>query len=318
MTEENRKAELALQKNLDAACGSKQNVVRVSDNLFDRIQAGNGLTAKNQSQMSKITILPDVAEEPVSREPYIEALKDFHARIAALLINLTDLGELSNRGRVVRLTTSLELLAKARKKKVPYGIGKFVRAAVNELVSLREAATIGDLKDDQIDLRSTKAILTQIEVLLVKEAELANAGSETDEVFEGDVEGVLALANAQTTLPPLDGNVFVLARVPVVPVPATGFLATKKVKALGFDAQDAGGYAILSNQIVIGVSPKSAKDIHIALEQFSAERLVLVDSRGHGKNGVMWYWVLREEDLARFSQAFSGGALKLQSWGLAI
>jgi hypothetical protein len=318
MTEENRKAELALQKNLDAACGSKQNVVRVSDNLFDRIQAGNGLTAKNQSQMSKITILPDVAEEPVSREPYIEALKDFHARIAALLINLTDLGELSNRGRVVRLTTSLELLAKARKKKVPYGLGKFVRAAVNELVSLREAATIGDLKDDQIDLRSTKAILTQIEVLLVKEAELANAGSETDEVFEGDVEGVLALANAQTTLPPLDGNVFVLARVPVVPVPATGFLATKKVKALGFDAQDAGGYAILSNQIVIGVSPKSAKDIHIALEQFSAERLVLVDSRGHGKNGVMWYWVLREEDLARFSQAFSGGALKLQSWGLAI
>jgi hypothetical protein len=318
MTEENRKAELALQKNLDAACGSKQNVVRVSDNLFDRIQAGNGLTAKNQSQMSKITILPDVAEEPVSREPYIEALKDFHARIAALLMNLTDLGELSNRGRVVRLTTSLELLAKARKKKVPYGIGKFVRAAVNELVSLREAATIGDLKDDQIDLRSTKAILTQIEVLLVKEAELANAGSETDEVFEGDVEGVLALANAQTTLPPLDGNVFVLARVPVVPVPATGFLATKKVKALGFDAQDAGGYAILSNQIVIGVSPKSAKDIHIALEQFSAERLVLVDSRGHGKNGVMWYWVLREEDLARFSQAFSGGALKLQSWGLAI
>jgi hypothetical protein len=318
MTEENRKAELALQKNLDAACGSKQNVVRVSDNLFDRIQAGNGLTAKNQSQMSKITILPDVAEEPVSREPYIEALKDFHARIAALLMNLTDLGELSNRGRVVRLTTSLELLAKARKKKVPYGLGKFVRAAVNELVSLREAATIGDLKDDQIDLRSTKAILTQIEVLLVKEAELANAGSETDEVFEGDVEGVLALANAQTTLPPLDGNVFVLARVPVVPVPATGFLATKKVKALGFDAQDAGGYAILSNQIVIGVSPKSAKDIHIALEQFSAERLVLVDSRGHGKNGVMWYWVLREEDLARFSQAFSGGALKLQSWGLAI
>jgi hypothetical protein len=318
MTEENRKAELALQKNLDAACGSKQNVVRVSDNLFDRIQAGNGLTAKNQSQMSKITILPDVAEEPVSREPYIEALKDFHARIAALLMNLTDLGELSNRGRVVRLTTSLELLAKARKKKVPYGLGKFVRAAVNELVSLREAATIGDLKDDQIDLRSTKAILTQIEVLLVKEAELANTGSETDEVFEGDVEGVLALANAQTTLPPLDGNVFVLARVPVVPVPATGFLATKKVKALGFDAQDAGGYAILSNQIVIGVSPKSAKDIHIALEQFSAERLVLVDSRGHGKNGVMWYWVLREEDLARFSQAFSGGALKLQSWGLAI
>jgi hypothetical protein len=297
---------------------AKTNVVRVADSLFDRIQARNGLTAKNQSQMSKITILPDVAEEPVSREPYIQSLKDFHATVAGLLMNLTGLVEVSNRSRVVHLTTSLELLASARKKKVPYGLGKFVRAAVNELVSLREAATIGDLTDDQIDLRSTKAIITQIDILLVKEAELANAGSETDEVFEGDVEGVLALANAQTTLPTLGDNVFVLARVPVVPVPAAGFLATKKVNALGFEAKDAGGYAIMSNQIVIGVSPKSAKDIHIALEQFRAERLVLVDSRGHGKNGVLWYWVLRQEDLARFSLAFSGGALKLQSWGLAI
>ncbi len=297
---------------------AKTNVVRVADSLFDRIQARNGLTAKNQSQMSKITILPDVAEEPVSREPYIQSLKDFHATVAGLLMNLTGLGKVSNRSRVVHLTTSLELLASARKKKAPYGLGKFVRAAVNELVSLREAATIGDLTDDQIELRSTKAILTQIDILLVKEAELANAGSETDEVFEGDVEGVLALANAQTTLPTLGDNVFVLARVPVVPVPAAGFLATKKVNALGFEAKDAGGYAIMSNQIVIGVSPKSAKDIHIALEQFRAERLVLVDSRGHGKNGVLWYWVLRQEDLARFSLAFSGGALKLQSWGLAI
>jgi hypothetical protein len=298
---------------------TKQNLVRVADSLFDRIQATNGLTAKNQSQMSKITILQDVPEEETpSREPYIQALKDFHARIAGLLLNLEDLQELSNRGRVVRLTTTLELLADARKKKVPYGLGKFVRAAVNELVSLREAATIGDLTSDQIDLRSTNAILTQIDVLLVKEAELASAGSETDDVFGGDVEGVLALANAQTTLPPLGGNVFVLARVPVVPVPAAGFLAVKKVTALGFDAKDAGGYAIMSNQLVIGVSPKSAGDIHIALEQYRAERLVLVDSRGHGKNGILWYWCMRSEDLANFSQAFSGGSLKLQSWGLAI
>jgi hypothetical protein len=317
MTERNIEREL--QQSLDAAVGAKRNVVRVADSLFDRIQARNGLTAKNQSQMSKITILQDVPEvEAPSREPYIQSLKDFHALIAALLMHLNDLKGLSNNGRVVRLTTALEMLADARRKKVPYGLGKFVRASVNELVSLREAATLGDLTSAQIDLRSTNAILTQIDILLVKEAEFANVTSETDEVFEGDVEGVLALANAQTTLPPLAGNVFVLARVPVVPVPAAGFLATKKVSALGFDAKDAGGYAIMAHQIVIGVSPKSASDINLALEQFRSERLVLVDSRGHGKNGVMWYWAMRSEDLAKFSQAFSGGSLKLQSWGLAI
>lgn len=92
----------------------------------------------------------------------------------------------------------------------------------------------------------------------------------------------------------------------------------KKVLALGFDAKDAGGYAIMSNQFVIGVSPKSASDIHIALEQFRAERLVLVDPRGHGKSGTLWFWCMRSEDLANFSKAFSGGSLKLQSWGLAL
>lgn len=298
---------------------TKQNLVRVADSLFDRIQASNGLTAKNQSQMSKITILQDVPEEETpSREPYIQSLKDFHANVSAWLLDLDCLTGQSNAGRALRLTKILELFASARKKKVPYGLGKFVRAAVNELVSLREAATLGDLTDAQIELRSTAAIITQIDVLLVKEAELAAAGSETDDVFEGDVEGVLALANAQTTLPALGSEVFVLARVPVVPVPATGFLATKKVNALGFDAKDAGGYAIMSNQLVIGVSPRSASDIHIALAQFRAERLVLVDSRGHGKNGTLWFWAMREQDMAQFSQAFSGGSLKLQSWGLAI
>ncbi len=297
---------------------ARQNLVRVADSLFDRIQAYNGLTAKNQSQMSKITILQDVSEDPPSREPYVQSLKDFHALIAGLIMDLESLTGLSNKVRVIHLTTALERLANARKKKVPHGLGKFVRASVNELVSLREAATIGDLTDAQIDLHSTKGIISQVDLLLVKEAQLSSAGVEGSDVFEGDVEAVLSLANAQTALPPLNDNVFVIARVPVVPVPAAGFLAAKKVSSLGFEAKDAGGYAIMSNQVVIGVSPKSASDIHIALEQFRSERLVLVDSRGHGKNGILWYWAMREEDLARFSLAFSGGSLKLQSWGLAI
>jgi hypothetical protein len=318
MTERNIEREL--QQSLDAAVGAKRNVVRVADSLFDRIQARNGLTAKNQSQMSKITTLPDSPEEETpSREPYVQSLKEFRVRVNLAIRSLGSLmGSGNQSNRIARLTDMLDFLARERRNKVPYGLGKFIRAAVNELVSLREAATIGDLSDDQINLRSTNAIVTQINALLEKEAELANASTETDEVFEGDVEGVLALANAQTTLPKLDSNVFVLARVPVVPVPATGFLATKKVNGLGFDAKDAGGYAIMSHQIVIGVSPKSASDIHIALEQFRAERLVLVDSRGHGKNGVLWYWAMRADDLAQFSKAFSGGSLKLQSWGLAI
>jgi hypothetical protein len=80
MTERNIEREL--QQSLDAAVGAKRNVVRVADSLFDRIQARNGLTAKNQSQMSKITTLPDSPEEETpSREPYVQSLKEFRVRV---------------------------------------------------------------------------------------------------------------------------------------------------------------------------------------------------------------------------------------------
>jgi hypothetical protein len=318
MSEEKRNIEDDLQRQLEAAAGAKTNVVRVADSLFDRIQARRGLAGKNQSQMAKLATFNEVPEEETpSREPYRKALNEFRKRVASAIKQLGSLDG-NQPYRIQRLTDMLDFLARERRNKVPYGLGKFVRASVNELVSLREAATLGDLRDDQIDLHSTNAIVAQVDILLAKEDELAKASEQTDDVFEGDVEGILALATAQTALPPLEDNVFVIARVPVVPVPLTGFLASKKVASLGFDATDAGGYAIMANQIVVGVSPKSSSDIQIALAQFSSERLVLVDNRGQGKNGVLWYWAMRADDLARFAKAFSGGSLKLQSWGLAI
>lgn len=297
----------------------KQNLVRVADSLFDRIQARRGLTAKNQSQLAKITILQDTQEEETpSREAYAKALNEFRDRVKNAILDLGDLSNGTQSSRIRRLTDMLDFLAKERKNKVPYGLGKYVRAAVNELVSLREAATLGDLTGDQITLRSTHGVITRVEELLEKEAVLAKTDKETDDVFEGDIENILSLASANTTLPVLGDNPFVIARVPIVPVPTTGILVAKKMAALGFDVSDAGGYAIMANQVVIGVSPKTPSDVHSALEQFQGERIVLVDARPQGKKGVLWYWVMRSEDLSRLAKAFSGNSLKLQSWGIAI
>lgn len=304
---------------IEGGSGGKGHSVRVADSLFDRIQARNGLATRNQSQMSKLTFRAESADvDPPSREPYVRSLKAFRERIVDAIQDLGDLHGIGNSARIRRLTDMLAILSDARKQKVPYGLGKFVRASVNELVSLREASTLGDLTDDQIDLHSTNFIVTQIDVLLAKEAELVRRAEESDDVFEGDVEGVLALAQAHTTLPGLGDELFVLARVPVIPIPASGFLAPKKIESLGFEAKDAGGYAILENQVVIGVSPSSPADIQSALKIFDSEALVLVDPRPQGKKGVLWFWVMREENLNKFSKAFPSNALKLQSWGLAI
>src|ERR1700749_337830 len=114
MTEENRNLEL--QRALDAAAGSKTNVVRVADSLFDRVQARQGLMGKNQSQMAKRSMLHDVPEEEIpSREPYIAALKEFRTRVANAVGALGSLVGVSNRARIENLTVILDFLARERR-----------------------------------------------------------------------------------------------------------------------------------------------------------------------------------------------------------
>jgi hypothetical protein len=295
-----------------------KNLVWVADSNFDRLQARSGLTLKNQSQMSK---LPDIREPaPVKdRAEYIASLTEFRDRYELATHRLFEMKGVDAARQIKRLTLALQFLENERRNKVPYGTGKAVRAAINECVSLREAAYLGELTDDLIDLSAAQALIGTINSLISKSQVKDEDEAVEDAVFDPRLGALLENASAQTALPKLEGKPYVVAKVPLIPV-AT--MSHTKLQNRGFAATNAGGYLIIADQIVLGVAPKSgieqADEFRRALRRETRQKLVFVDQRPAGHKGVLWYWMMRESDLQSFLAAFPNNALKLQSWGLAI
>lgn len=297
-----------------------KNLVWVADSNFDRMQARAGLTLKNQSQMSK---LPDIREpEPVkSNEEYIARLKEFRARCEVATRRLHAMKGIDKARQIRRLTLAMTFFEDERKAKVPYGTGRAVRAVLNELTSLREAAYLGELTDALIDLSATDALFETIDALTEKAVEKSNEEEQpSDSVFDPNIVSILERASAQTTLPKLtDEKPFVLARVPVIPVASMSYA---KLQSRDFNVTNVGGYLMVNDQIVLGISPKQGFDaanrIRIEIRKQTKQKLVFVDERPTGHKGALWYWLMRESDLQQFMAAFPNNTLKVQSWGLAV
>jgi hypothetical protein len=139
-------------------------------------------------------------------------------------------------------------------------------------------------------------------------------------VFDQNLVSVLEHASAQTTLPRLtEEKPFVLARVPVIPV---ANMSHAKLQGRDFKVTNVGGYLMMNDQIVLGISPKQGFDaanrIRMEIRKQTKQKLVFVDERPTGHNGALWYWLMHESDLQQFMAAFPNNTLKVQSWGLAV
>lgn len=295
-----------------------KNLVRVVDSNFDRKQARAGMTLKNQSQMSKLPTIRE-PEPSKSREGYIRTLNEFRERCAEATRRLHSMKGISLARQIKRLTIAMQFFEDERKAKVPYGTGKAVRAVLNELTSLREAAYLDELTDELIDLSSTLALFTTIDSLIEKSTLKDKEEAVEEDVFEPNLVEVLQNASAQTSLPKLNGQPFVLARVPVIPV---ANMSLSKLQGRDFQVTNVGGYLMIGDQVVLGISPKlgfeQANEIRLRIRKQTKQKFVFVDERPSGHKGVLWYWLMRESDLMNFSTAFQNNTLKVQSWGLAV
>lgn len=296
-----------------------KNLVRIADSNFDRMQARAGLTLKNQSQMAK---LPDIREPYPSKnnEEYIARLTEFRERCKEATRRLHSMHGIAPARQIKRLTLAMAFFEQERKAKVPYGAGKAVRAVLNELTSLREAAYLDELTDDLIDLSATNALFETIEMLIARTIEKSKEEEPADSVFDPNLVSILERASAQTTLPRLTADKpFVLARVPVIPV-AT--MSQAKLQGREFNVTNVGGYLMMNEQLVLGISPKEGFDaanrIRLEIRKQTKQKLVFVDERPAGHKGALWYWLMHESDLQQFTATFPNNTLKVQSWGLAV
>ncbi|BAG41448.1 hypothetical protein [Ralstonia phage phiRSL1] len=137
-----------------------------------------------------------------------------------------------------------------------------------------------------------------------------------------------------TALHALKEQHVVVTRAPIIPI-APGLEAVK-LKAQGFNVQDMGGYPVIHDQLVLGVSRKAveatnggkapkpdsffkmAASLKRQLEKRMKQKLVFVDEKSHGAHGGSWFWLMKERDADQLARAFPSKQIKIQRFGFAF
>jgi hypothetical protein len=261
----------------------KKNEMRVVDSNFDRMQARQGLRAKNQSQMSKIIPMlqvgtkatPDHDQTIAGLEKRIADLREMGSVLTTAFQKLWTAHKVSQERQMKRLTVALLALEEQRKLRRMQGTTKYVRAASNELTGTREALFVDGLDIDPQNLMSCKTLLKKLDELAAQTAKKVNqamleretdpdADSESSEmsrdpVFADDVADVIRATNEQAkAIPSFEDKPFVVARIPVIPVAKTS-LSIDRLRSRGFVVASLGGYPVINNQLVIGINGKDVE-----------------------------------------------------------
>lgn len=326
---------------------SMKNPVRVADSNFDRLQARNGLTAKNASQMDRIVAALAAGGTPVAsseekiarQEKRIAALNVLSKRLHNLNAHMADLYMSDKSERMRKLTAARKAVQNLLDAEdLPTGIGKYLRACANELTSLYEGTYVGASVDRKtLTLLSVAKAIEQVaHAKETSEARILAIKAETAEsvgVGVTDETERVIKRNAQDSakMPSLKNREYAVARVAVIPVlpkaPPSEVLLPA-LKRRGFNVDDMAGYVAIHNQLVLGINKstlkrgvdvmKAAKAMKSTLEQSMGTKLAFVSEKPAGYAGGAWFWLATEREMTQLAKALPGGRVNLSSWGFAF
>lgn len=329
----------------------KNRGTRVADNMFDRIQIRNGVGAKAQSQMDRVVSALQSSGKPLEDDASIATRLE--ARVAKLATlqeelkkihgSLSELYVLEPPRQLKRITSSMRKIEAMIANKPPVGVSKFLKVTMNELTSLREGVYIGAAtkKKSLVVLSVGQAVTALAEMQntsAARKEKITAAGKNDDGLYTDDALRVIKDSEHESKK--LDGihkKDFVVCRVPVIPV-AKSFLTADALKRKGFKVENLGGYAVMHNQIVIGVSKvmlemkdgenskiikperflAAAEQVRKMLSKQLGRKLVFVSESPYGAQGGAWFWVMGENELNLFASAFPGKRVQMTRWGFAF
>lgn len=323
----------------------KNNVQRVADSNFDRMQARTGLTAKNQSQMNKLLPALRMGSKLDDTETTMRKALERADALNMLAQNLTEverglkkIHRKSYDRRMLALTEALHTLTTLSKSKPPQGTTKLIRHCLNEITSLREGVYTGEAESAaDLELTMVPSAIQKIRELAVRaghrlmEARAEDEGRDShDDLNEEEVSEVMSRANASELILKLRETPVLFARTAVMPIPEKAPFNVRAVRAAGFEVDTLGGYPVVYDQIVMGINPKLLVQTHGVLHEYlttarkyvracsrrEGRDLIFVDDRPHGLGPGVWFWIMDADRISSFAQAFPGSAIKLRGWGL--
>jgi hypothetical protein len=331
-----------------------KNQQRVVDSNFDRLQARNGTSAKNQSQMVKLLPQlslsgkkgPDEAQILAKMEKRAQALAELQTTLSKATLSVSKLYVAEKPQQLKKLTAALKTVKTILENKPPLGVSKALKACVNELTSLREGVYLGTATDKKTlsiiacqDATKVVASLIESNAKSIERAKTEALGSEeADEQMYDEALKVLQQTQKEShNLNKIKEHGWAVARVPVIPI-AKFNLSVEKLRTLGFKADSVGGYPVIHNQLVIGISKNMldikesqkgkstdpakfravADQLRKELSKHQKVKLHFVDERAYGATGGAWFWVMPEQQLNLLASAFPGKRIVMQRWGFAF
>lgn len=292
-------------------------------NSFDKLENAGILGAKQLTD-DQINANLDIR---------VDKLKGLLATLAKVEIATTDLHKFSTTGLLKQLTAVLNTVkVLVTSKGLPAGSKSHLVALVNELTSLREGAfldlaftkdslTIGYLSKAQI------AIANLIDVSILRKEKLSSDSSNpyASSEFYRLAEDVINRNREATDKLVIDATQpFIIARLPVVP--ADSFISVDKLKKTGILCDSISGYAVINDQILLGISRKllapnltvkdEAERLRKALQKETKTKLNFVSPKAYAFKGRAWFWLMHDKDLDLLATACTGSQVNIQSWGI--
>jgi hypothetical protein len=332
-----------------------KNPQRVVDSNFDRFQARNNLVSKNQSQLNKLLPQLELRAKKAPEETQVKeklqarakALVALKAKLEKATLKVSKLYVVEKPEQLKRLTSALKTVQTILASKPPLGVSKCLKAASNELTSLREGVFIGAAVDKKTlsIIACTKAVKHVEQLIANAQNAVANVGQEEEvraaESEENEVDNfgkVLKQTEKEAhNIDALQKKPYVLTRVPVVPL-LKGAINTGALNKAGFKIDRIGDYNVFHNQLVLGINksflelrkgqierqidPKKimakANEIKKMVEKETGVKYHFVLDKPYGAKGGSWFWLMTERDLSAFSKAFPGGFVKVERFGFAF
>jgi hypothetical protein len=327
----------------------------VVDSNFDRAQARRGLTAKNQSQMTKLLPIlqlsgkkgPEPEQVIAKLETRAVKLKELKVKLDKTNVSLSKLYVVERDQQLKKLSANLKKIKAILEEGAPIGVSKHLKACLNELTSLREGVYTGaELDEEGATVLTVAEAVTHVTQLIASnkktiartKAEMVGASVEDDESYYADVTKVLAATQQQSqNLDGLKTRPFVVARAPVIPMAKSGLNPTK-LQQQGFKTDNMAGYPVMHNQLVLGINKsmlelkdkeksKSIKSdrvfaealkVKAVIEKQTKQKLFFVDEKPHGASGGSWFWLMPEREINAFAKAFPDRHVSLLRFGFAF
>ncbi len=311
----------------------KQNNSAFGKNNFDRLEAA-GLVSNGEDES---------VVQKNKAEARVLALTDLDAKLQRITASAEKLYVQAKPQQLKTLSVAITAATRIMQEGMPTGAKKHLTAFVNELTSLREGVFLGTATDKKTlaliachDARAEiQALKATTEARIHRIMADSSNNQDLEQFFKQAGDVINKHAGESTKLDAISKKPFVLARAPVVP---TGeFVNVEKLVQQGFKTDNLGGYAVLHNQLVIGINSahlgvansgkrdasrdaiiEEADTLRKKISKAKGEKFLFVSETPFKYKTGSWFWIMSERDLNMLAKAFPGGKAKISRWGFAF